>query len=127
MTSCELIDVCLIVPRVRWFGERQRDPEQGAALSVDYGTPVQISEPVAAFNVNVDPVLFSVPVRFTTPPAREIVPIPAVVLKVPPRLTVLMELLSICTEPPLVHAFAETVTSAGQVICGGWPGTITSC
>ena len=34
MTSCELIDVCLIVPRVRWFGERQPDAEQRAALTI---------------------------------------------------------------------------------------------
>src|SRR5437867_387985 len=34
MASCELIDVCLILPRVRWFGERQRDPEQGAAMAL---------------------------------------------------------------------------------------------
>src|ERR1700674_4694027 len=34
MSSCELARVCLRLPRVRWFGERQRDPEQSAALAI---------------------------------------------------------------------------------------------
>src|SRR2546427_7908038 len=34
MSSCGLVRVCLILPRVRWFGERQPDAEQRAALTI---------------------------------------------------------------------------------------------
>ncbi len=50
-------------------------------------TPKKFHDPVAAFNVSVEPVLVSVPLRLTVPPVRLIAPNPAVV-KVPPRLRV---------------------------------------
>ncbi len=50
-------------------------------------TPKKFHDPVAAFNVSVEPVFVSVPLRLTVPPVRLIVPNPEFV-KFPPRLSV---------------------------------------